>query len=101
MLDQLLAWAPSRVLPLLEAWHSAPLGCRQQLSRAVATCVGGAPDQSFILSLELSVVCLVVIVAFLLGRFTAELDFLELWSLRRHGTTVVKRGPVRSRFDGD
>jgi hypothetical protein len=74
--------------------------CRDAVLEAVSVCTGGKSDRSALLSLELLVCCLLCIVAFFLGRSTADLK-LSVRGLLRGEVRVRKVKITASRFSQD
>ena len=98
-----LPWrgAADHVLGLWFRWHAAPAGCRDRVVSTVAFCIGSQEDRLWVLYLELVAVSALIVSAFLLGRFTADIPLT--FGL---GDAAVRRRTVRirvrqSRFEND
>ena len=84
---------------LFSLWRTAPRSCHDSLSQAVLTCLGGT-RASVVPALEGLLLVLLLAVAFLLGRCTAERDLFQLFGLQRgrEAQVVFVGDGRRSRF---
>ena len=81
-----------------EAWHATPASCRDRLLAATAYCLGTGYDRQLVSLLELVIVGLLIVLAFIAGRLTSEWEFGVRWTEQRE-IVLVGQGP--SRFNNE